>query len=512
MISAVSEALLIRLSELIAAQMGLNFPKDRHRDLERGVASAARDFGFDDVESCMQWLVSSILTENQIEVLASHLTIGETYLFRDRKFFEIFEGRILPELVRLRRPERRLRIWSAGCSTGEEPYSIAISLNRVIPDLGDWDVTILATDINNNSLQTASRGTYGEWSFRETPEWIRYKYFKDAQEDRHELRRRIRKMVTFSYHNLAADVYPSIMNNTNAMDIIVCRNVLIYFTAEQRYRVVQQLCHSLVDGGWLVVGPCEIAQVSFPQLSMVRFPEVILYRKEKYGTRPAEDFRTGFPSLTPQTGFAPKLEFQAKVSLPVQEEAPEAVPDQAPDADIEEEQLSNPYQEALGLYDQGRYAEAAEKLVGVISDDGCGNDEKAITLLAQAYVTQGRMVDALEWCEKAITAEKLNPNLHYLRATILQERGQIKEAVASLKRALYLDQSFVLAHFVLGHFTRQQGKLRESNKHFENALSFLGTQPPGEVLPGSGGITAGELTDIIQSVIHGGNIEWTSKV
>jgi chemotaxis protein methyltransferase CheR len=134
------------------------------------------------------------------------------------------------------------------------------------------------------------------------------------------------------------------------------------------------------------------------------------------------------------------------------------------------------------------------------------NDEKAITLLAQVQATQGKLADALEWCEKAITVEKLNPNLHYLHAIILQEQGQVDEAIMSLKRVLYLDQDFVLAHFALGHLTRQQGRFRESSKHFENALSFLNTQQRGDILPGSEGMTAGGLTEIIRSVAHRENI------
>lgn len=131
-----SEILLSRLSDFLGAQMGLHFPAERWRDLGRGLSAAAREFGFTDTDACIQWLLASPLTRHRIEVLASYLTVGETYFFRDKKTFDLLEGQILPELIRSRRGTNHLlRIWSAGCATGEEPYSIAILLHKLIPDL-----------------------------------------------------------------------------------------------------------------------------------------------------------------------------------------------------------------------------------------------------------------------------------------------------------------------------------------------------------------------------------------
>lgn len=119
------------------------------------------------MESCLQKLASSLLTRNQVKILAGHLTVRETYFFRDKIHFEALRGYLLPGLIDARRKSNRcLRIWSAGCATGEEPYSIAILLSKMIPDIEDWDITILATDINPIFLQKASEGLYSEWSLR----------------------------------------------------------------------------------------------------------------------------------------------------------------------------------------------------------------------------------------------------------------------------------------------------------------------------------------------------------
>jgi chemotaxis protein methyltransferase CheR len=133
-----------------------------------------------------------------------------------------------------------------------------------------------------------------------------------------------------------------------------------------------------------------------------------------------------------------------------------------------------------------------------LSQNGEGQ-AKATALLARVYANQGKLGEALQWCEKSIAADKLNAACHYLHAVILQEQGSVDEATLSLNRALYLDQRFVLAHFALGNLTGRQGKLRESQKHFENALSLLSGYQQAEVLPESEGIAAGRLAEIIQS-------------
>ncbi|HUF80183.1 MAG TPA: CheR family methyltransferase, partial [Burkholderiales bacterium] len=180
------DALLAGVSEFVAQRIGLHFPPERWRDIERAIEAAAREFGLPDAESCARALLCAPLTHAQVEVLASHLTVGETYFFRDKNSFAALEEHILPELLRARRgSEQRLRIWCAGCCTGEEPYSVAMVLDRLIPDPEAWNLTILATDINPRFLRKAAEGIYGEWSFRGTPEWVRERYFTRRRDGRY---------------------------------------------------------------------------------------------------------------------------------------------------------------------------------------------------------------------------------------------------------------------------------------------------------------------------------------
>lgn len=443
--------LLSRLSDVLAAHIGLHFPAERWSDLERGITAAASAFGMPDAKSCAHWLLSAPLTHSQIEILASHLTVGETYFFRDRKSFEALEQYVLPALIHSRRDsERRLRIWSAGCCTGEEAYSIAMLLDRLVPGHEQWNITILATDINPRFLRKAVEGVYGEWSFRDVPGWIRERYFKKVRQGRFEIHPRIRRMVTFSYLNLADDVYPSLSNNTNAMDVIFCRNVLMYFTPERAEKVAGNLHQAALNGGWLIVSPAEASNKLFSSFSPVVFPGAIFYRKV-HGD-----------ALLAGNDYPP---YPAVASLP---EAPRL--------------------------------EAARPALDAMMQEQDETD--ALCATARLCANQGKLVEAVEWCEKAIASDKLNPQIHYLLATIRQELGQPGAAEQSLKRSLYLDPDFVLAHFSLGNLHQSQGRYRQAQRYFGNVLLLLRKHPPDETLPEADGLTAGRLAEIVTSLLE----------
>lgn len=188
MAHGLSDQLLSQLSRSVAEQVGLHFPRERWSDLERGIRSVAHTLGYSDVESCAGWLLSASLDRKGIEILAGELTVGETYFFREKRSLEIFSEQILPEMARGRQGTAgHLRIWSAGCCTGEEPYTIAILLDRALPDLGQWQVTILGTDINPHFLCKAMTGVFSEWSFRDAPPWLKPNYFKPVGGNRFEI-------------------------------------------------------------------------------------------------------------------------------------------------------------------------------------------------------------------------------------------------------------------------------------------------------------------------------------
>jgi len=487
-----SDSLLSQLSELVAARTALHFPRERRSDLEYKVRSAAKELGFTDPEAFVQGLLSSSPTREQIEVMASHLTIGETFLWREPQVFAALREQILPDLIRAREQgNKSIRIWSAGCASGEEPYSIAIALRSLVFARDDWHITILATDINPRALQRAAAGEYGEWSFRNAPPWLKERYFSRQDNNRFEIVPDIRKMVTFAYLNLAEDTYPSPLNNTNAMDIIFCRNVLMYFGPERARQVGQSLCHSLVEGGWLMVGASELSQVGFPQFSSVDFPGAIVYRKETRQPPPAV---ASLPPAIPvhEAPSQPPAESTVGPAAPPQHHGSEMAP--AAESAAPQEAA---YARAAGLYAQGRYAEVVENLERAQSP-------RCAALAVRALANQGKLAQALSACAMAIAANRLDPGLHYLSATILQEQNREGEAIGALKIALYLDPTLAPAHFALGNLLLRQGQARAAKKSFENALALLSARRPDDVLLESEGLTAGRFRDIVKVAIQTG--------
>lgn len=444
----VDDQVLPRVSELVARTLGLHFPPERSADLQRGLAGAAAQLGFASVNSCAKWLLSAPLTQAQLNTLATHLTIGETYFFRERKTFDALESHVLPELIRARSQERRLRIWSAACSTGEEPYSLAILLQQLLPDWRNWRITLLATDINEKFLARAAQGVYGEWSFRDTPADFRKRYFTPTPEGRYAILPEIREAVTFTQLNLVQDSFPSLATDTNAMDLILCRNVLIYFTPQQTATLVEKLRRALSPNGWLAVSPSECSHVVFVRYASKNFPGAILYKKVEQ-----ESPRLVFDPVPPEPVVVPWL------------------PVVAPARSSEGEDPTH----------------AAES-----RSDGAR---------ARQLANEGRLTEALIESRRWIEAEKLDPAAHYIHAMVAQELGDAAAARRSLQHALYLDPAFVLAHFALGNMSRNAGADAQANRHFRNALSLLDAIEPQTILPESDGLTAGRLTEIIGTVL-----------
>jgi len=483
MAQALSETTLLTLSVFLAKEMGLLFPRGRWGELESGLRAAARQLGRPDAEECARWLTSAPLTRSQVETLAAFLTVGETYFFRDPQTFQAVEREILPALIRARRgKDQRLRLWSAGCSTGEEPYSLAILLNRLLPDLAEWNVTLLATDINPAALKKAMTGVYGNWSFRGAPSSFQTLYFTREGEGRFRVAERVGRLVSFEYLNLAEDGYPSLASNTNAMDLIFCRNVLMYFAPEVTRGVVGKLHRSLVADGWLVLGPAEHLPARFAPFRAVNFAGSLCYRKTE-----AEP-----PRVAPIPGHAPPEQPTAQIITEPQPGAGPAEPPASPGALPES---GREYREALALYREGRYQQAAERL-GELQDRN-ELPAEGVPLLIRAHANRGALSEALMTCEEALGRDKLDPALHLLRAEILQEQGRLDEAQATLKRALFLDPGLVLAHFALGNLTLWSGSPERARKHFANALELLAGVAPDAILPGSEGLTAGRLREII---------------
>jgi len=486
-----ANGLLAEFSGFVARSIGLSFPKERWPDLEKGLTSLCEHAGWGNEEDFARHIMSSALTKRQIEMLAGGLTVGETYFFREKNCLDAFQHLALSELIGRRRPaERWLRIWSAGCASGEEPYTIAMMLKMLLPDLQEWNISILATDINPHFLEKAMKGVYTKWSFRDVPEHILGRFFR-KQGDLFEVHPEIRAMVSFAHLNLMTDDYPSLWNNTNAVDAIFCRNVLMYFSPENIQAVVRRFHDCLTPGGWFVVSQTELNDEYFRAFGKETHGGAVLFRKN--------GMSAGVQRREPRM----KRRVAAPVAAPGAEEG-------RPVAKVKKSaathrqvckktaQAGDMYARAEQAFDRGDYGPAAELAAGLLESNQ--DRTRARSLLARICANQGRLDDALRHIEDAIKGDSLKPASHYLHAAILKEKGLHQEATASLKKAIYLDADFALAYFALGNIALGAGNSGEAERQFNNALHLLRKRGPDEVLPESEGITAGRLVELIEAM------------
>lgn len=487
----IPDSVLFELSGVVASHLGLHFPRERWCDLQRAVGDAAQECGYrHDAGQYVRGLLSPALTQKQLEVLANHLTVGETYFFREKRSLEILEEHIVPELIRARAGSSApIQIWSAGCASGEEPYSVAIVLNKLLAGMKDRSVEILATDLNTNFLQKASAGTYGEWSFRGIPPWVRHTYFEAGEDGRCTIVPAIKRMVRFAPLNLMDDGYPLLSNWTNGFDVVFCRNVLMYFTPEGLRKVIRQLFRCLATDGWLIVSPTETSHELFSEFATVSFGDATFYRKSATSlpTKVFDDSRS----------VVKLLEWAMPAPEPVQISYAE-IRREARDNEVSAESTAPPtvsYRQALVLYKQGCYEDMEHMIVTLPSEDE--DYAPAMLLLARAYANQGKLSAALDWCDQAIAADKLAAPAHYLRATILQEQGCLPEALLALRQAVYAEPQFVVGHFALGNLALKHGRRKESDKHFENALLLLAQCDPDDIVPETEGLSVGRLREMI---------------
>ncbi|MDZ5648650.1 CheR family methyltransferase [Nitrospirillum sp. BR 11828] len=475
------DTLLSAMSDRLSASIGLYFPADRWMDMERGLERAAVELGYPDTLAAVRdWLSAGPLDRTQLEALAGQLTVGETYFFREPRSFDALRQTILPDLIAQRRAAGTLtlRIWSAACCTGEEAYSLAMLLDTLLPDRPAWTITLLATDVNPRFLRRAAEGTYGEWSFRGVEPALRSRYFTALPGGRHRISPDIARMVTFAYHNLMDDPYPALESNTNAMDVILCRNVLMYFNADQAGRVVRRLSHALVDNGWLLPSSVDGAPTLFAPLTFVPFDGATIYRKVTVPESAPPPVPRHSPPAPPPMD-TPSLPPAVSVKPPVPTLA---------------HSLAHSLAHCRALYDLGRYGDAVEGLEARLA--AAPADEAAMLLLARCYANQGRLAEAAHWCQGVLNHNRVSAEAHHLLAMIQQERGDAAAAVLSLQRALFLAPQSIATHLAMANLARSQGRTRDARKHYRNILGLLQDHRPDDILPELEGMTVGRLMDV----------------
>jgi chemotaxis protein methyltransferase CheR len=434
----------------------------------------------------------------EMDLLINSVTVSETHFFRDEAQFDAIYGEVLPQIIRRKSPLRTLRIWSAGCASGEEPYSLAILLRELLPDIDQWSITILATDINTASLDRARQAVYSNWAFREERSKVmRSRYFTPAPNSRYTLSPDVRRMVTFNKLNLVEPCYPAYDTNTMMMDLIICRNVTIYFNEMITRWVVERFHDSLIDGGWLIVGHSEPSLDIYSRFRIRNFPNSVLYQR---ATNTAVLRSQGSRRLPPSPIAIPKPPDAklVRASIESHPSPPKAVvsPDVIP-ATPENTRQVNPLEHARELLDYGRSEDAANVLLALAKYQP-GNTV-VYSLLGQAYANLGNWPEAEIWCQRAIERNKLVMEAYYTLALVHQHQGKLGQAIENMKKVVYIDHNNILGHYGLATLYYENNHLSQAQKSLENALRLLRDKPDDGTIPGSQGITNGRLRSAITS-------------
>lgn len=497
--TSIPESLMLKFSNFLAEMMGLYFPPNAAKELEKKLQPVAKAFEFQELSDCLEWLMKAPLSKKQIAILAHHLTIGETYFFRDQRTFALLENDILPKLIQEHQQDKSLRIWSAACCTGEEAYSIAILLNRMIPDIKQWHITLLGTDINHVFLRKAEIGQYKQWSFRATSKEIQDRYFHRTSDGSYDINPQIKNMVQFTYLNLVEDCYPDKSSEVNNMDLILCNNVLIYFSHKHIQHTVSHLSQTLVEGGWLIVTPIESPYVKDKKLHQVNANGCIIFQKASDKISSESDQHYFMPTPQPKLEPKPFKNEQTLLTIVLPSFLKLAQPTLEFNFGEETTQLEEnlAITRAAVLLEASQITIATEEAVKASSNLTSEEAVKQIQSLANA----GLFEEAQRCCEQILRQEKLNPVLHYLHATILQSTNHIEEAIQSLKRVVFLDSTFIMAHFMLGTLTNKQGNKTEAKRHFRNCRQLLLKYPPEATIPGTEDTTAGTILNVIHEIM-----------
>ncbi|HZS06066.1 MAG TPA: protein-glutamate O-methyltransferase CheR [Blastocatellia bacterium] len=264
-------------SELIYQTCGISFGSEKKTFLEARLRKRMEQVGLGSMAEYYQLVKSARGKADEMYHLLDALLIGETSFFRNPPQFDLFSNVVLPELIAHKEKHgiRSLRVWSAGCSTGQEPYTIAMAILEAFPQVADWPLfRIYASDLSFTSLERAQRGHYRPEQMKGVGESCVRKYFHE-EHDHYAVNDAVKRHVVFDYHNLKHD------NGLLALDVIFCRNVMIYYSREEQQRLVNRFADCLLTGGWLFIGHAESLQGISDRFTMVHQNKGIAWRLDK---------------------------------------------------------------------------------------------------------------------------------------------------------------------------------------------------------------------------------------
>jgi chemotaxis protein methyltransferase CheR len=467
------------LEATIRKRSGLIFQAMRRDALELAANRVMKRVGLNSADAFLPLLQQD---GGVFDDLMAEVTIGETYFFREPAHFSLLRKTILPQFRARARPEQKFRAWSAACATGEEPYSIALALREEgVPS------AVLGTDIARARLGAARRGEYRQWSFRGVADAMIQRNFRQDG-DTFILGSDVRRDVEFRYLNLASDSYPSMSSGVWGMDLVLCRNVLIYFDRDTIARVAASLLASVGDEGWLLLGATDPPLNDFVQCEVIQTDAGLAYRHYRGTKHRSIASVTAAPPL-PRVPVAPIMADVPSITADVWvAPAPRPVVASVP-----------PTRASADLTPAQAYADRDyERTIALVAPALTAGSATAADLVVhvRALANLGQLEQAGRACAAALDQFRDVPELHYLHAVLVAQAGSLAESARAAKRAIYLDRTLVVAHLALGSALAGTGDADGAGRAFAASERLLSAMPPEALVPGTDGEPAGRLLEM----------------
>lgn len=460
-----------RFRDYLHRHSGIYLEEQKADSLRISLVTRATRFGFLSLDEYYKHLSTD---EAEFKALMNLVTINETSFFRFPAQFEALKKNIVPEIVD-GKPEiqKSVRVWSAGCSTGEEPYTIAMTLLDSGLEGFGYTGEVLGTDVSTSALDRAREGVYPSRALLNVPHSISTRFFEPTANG-HRVVDKVRAPVTFQYHNLIKEPFPlGLMGN---WDIIFCRNVTIYFRLESTRRVIQNFYDALNPGGYLFVGHSETLTSISDHFDPVEVGGVFLYRKP-HPRRPSFSAKLSDSSVSPT---------RSRTTTAQRRERLRSVPREVPAA--ESTSILQPANEELSatvLLAQAKEASAeghAAQALSIAEEvlQAEPDNVQALLITAWARLDMGDLDGAFDDARAALEMDPLLATARYIVGMIYLRRDDVDGAVAEFKRTVYSDQGFVLAHLNLGNILKAQGSMSIACRHYENAVKAMYSNPEGD--------------------------------
>jgi chemotaxis protein methyltransferase CheR len=452
-----------------------------------------------------------------LERLTAELTVGESFFFRNEHHFRALREDVLPDVLSTNLGTGEVRIWSAGCAAGEEPYSLAILVDQLQSGKAAGRVSILGTDLNPLFLERARTGCYRSWSFRQTDIHENQNYFC-RRGDTFQIAPKFREQVRFAYLNLVKDVYPSALTGTYGLDLILFRNVAIYLKPEVTAIIIERFHQALRPGGWLLLGEAEVSLAPSRGFEVRRFGQATFHQKSPNSESPGDKFPlsppvlAGFPFLggpNPTRGLNPA---QAPPAIPEVPALPDWVPlPKKPNA------AGKGFQSLDGIRSLDAAADAGlariERLLSAHEWDAAeraianlGNKTQQANLrlrLAQELLKHAAMDRVRDLLDQCLKEQPFLIAAHLLRASLYEEAGELQRAEHAYRRALFVDRNSVMAHFHLGLILQQTGDAVGSERSFRTVRKLIAAKNPHDLVECGEGVCFGRLREMLQVVSDG---------